>query len=188
MLAHGTSVSKMGLPIPQHSHSPLPSNDYPIAQRLDLSLRSLRQPDSIRGQRREGRRPLTSLPSHPSVSPLKTKDPLSVPLAHLGPTSPSLGPPYPVPLSRVTYGEQRKGLGPRALPGSAPATSQYTPTWGHGGVTPGTALLLAPTWGLPGILPSDTTFPSLPLSRDRNQPPKPPHHMCIFSLDEAMCL
>lgn len=125
----------MGLPIPHHSHSPLPSDDYPIVQRLDLSLRSLHQPDSIRGQRREGRRPLTSPPSHPSVSPLKTKDPLSVPLAHLGPTSPSLGPPYPVPLSRVTYGEQRKGLGPQALPGSAPATSQHPYTGARRGHT-----------------------------------------------------
>ena len=93
MLAHGTSVRKMGLPISQHSHSPLPSNDYPIVRRLDLSLTSLHQSDCIRGQRREGRRPLTSPPSHPSVSPLKTKDPLSVPLAHLGPTSPSLAHP-----------------------------------------------------------------------------------------------
>ena len=157
MLAHGTSVRKMGLPISQHSHSPLPSNDYPIVRRLDLSLTSLHQSDSIRGQRREGRRPLTSPPSHPSVSPLKTKDPLTFSLptedqrpSQCAPCPPRSnlsfpGPPYPVPPSRVTYGEQRKGLGPGALPGSALATSQYTPTWGHGGVTPRTAPLQAPT-------------------------------------------
>ena len=168
-LAH-TSVRKRGLPrlmglhTLQLPHSPLPSNDYPTVS-WGWSLLVWEAPISLTPPRGRGGRSwglITSPPSQPSASPLKTKDLLGVPRPlQSDPSFP--GPTHSTGNPVQNYLQNRGRTGSPGSPGSALATGLPHP---YMRPAPGTAQLQVPKAGL-----------HFPLPRDGNQPQRPPPHV-----------
>lgn len=131
-LAQTDEYRKTSLPLSQHPHGPLPSNDYSTTPETGVQCQiNPHQPDSTRGQEREGK----SLP--PSLQP-----PYQSPAQCASPT-PSLTPPCWAPTQSFCPGQQRKGFA-RLCPVMGLSTQLGPLSPYVDSSTPG------PTWGLPG--------------------------------------